>query len=59
MDLIKLTRIELLDKCEKLGIKKYKSKNKVELIDLLTKEKHLKPLIKWSGGKSDEIKIFP
>jgi hypothetical protein len=35
MDLTKLTKTELLDKCEELGIKKCKSKNKGELIDLI------------------------
>lgn len=35
MDLTKLTKTELLAKCEENGIKKYKSKNKSELIDLL------------------------
>lgn len=35
MDLIKLSKTELLVKCEELGIKKYKSKNKSELINLL------------------------
>ena len=107
MDLIKLSKTELLTKCEELGITRCKSKNKGELIDLInvktqprkkaeliieddnTKKKdeniskiviniseeddktnniiitnepnvikHLKPLIKWSGGKSDEIKMF-
>lgn len=108
MDLTKLSKTELLMKCEEYGIKKCKSKNKEELINLiniktqsnkkveliiehvdkkeqshdninkiqkeLSKEddkisntiitnnssqiKHLKPLIKWSGGKSDEIKMF-
>ena len=106
MDLTKLSKAELLEKCEKLGIKKCKSKNKSELIyiinhkthpnpiefiiggdaseettnnisEILTevstegnkivtstvtnnsnKIKHLKPLVKWSGGKSDEIKMF-
>lgn len=61
MDLIKLRKTELLEKCKTLGIKNYKSKNKNDLINLLTQSnelKHLKPLIKWSGGKSDEIKIF-
>ena len=109
MDLTKLSKIELLKKCEELGIKKCKSKNKDKLIDLINAEtqlkkaelitetehnnteektdnninkniinvlkkndkisntfitnktnqiKHLKPLIKWSGGKSDEIKVF-
>lgn len=35
MDLTKLSKTELLEKCEELGIKKYKSKNKGELIDLI------------------------
>ena len=35
MDLTKLTKTELLVKCEENGIKKYKSKNKEELIALL------------------------
>jgi DNA adenine methylase len=97
----KVSKAELLEKCEKLGIMKCKSKNKSELIELINnkiandnetlnnttlndntsnkqikkklrmvidedeeiythkiKLKHLKPLIKWSGGKSDEIKMF-
>jgi DNA adenine methylase len=107
MDLTKLSKTELLAKCEEVGITKCKSKNKGELIDLInantqapkkieliiedddteeeindnistiltdtskddktsniiithksTETKHLKPLIKWSGGKSDEIKMF-
>ena len=63
MDLSKLSKIELLEKCETLGIKNCKSKNKNKLIELLSslsssEKKHLKPLIKWSGGKSDEIKLF-
>ena len=55
-----LSRTELLAKCAELGLARYKSKNKSELIDLLSnnKKKHLTPLIKWSGGKSDEIKMF-
>jgi DNA adenine methylase len=56
-----LTKTELLAKCEELGLTKYKSKNKNELIELIIgndKKKHLTPIIKWSGGKSDEIKIF-
>lgn len=102
-DLTKLSKTDLLEKCDKLGITKCKSKNKSELIKLIyskepkkveliiedddnmegtnenvskilidvSKEtnnviitpvsngiKHLKPLIKWSGGKSDEIKMF-
>ncbi len=35
MDLTKLSKKELLLKCEKLGITKYKSKNKCQLIDLI------------------------
>ena len=35
MDLTKLLKIELLEKCEELGIKKCKSKNKGELIHLI------------------------
>lgn len=35
MDLTKLSKTELLEKCEELGIKKCKSKNKGELIALL------------------------
>ena len=37
MDLNKLSKQELLAKCEKLGITKCKSKNKGELIDLINK----------------------
>lgn len=102
MDLTKLSKTELLDKCQEHGITKCKSKNKGELIELINKKmqpkkkveliiekddttneintneinenlsketnfivsntlnetKHLKPLVKWSGGKSDEIKMF-
>ena len=35
MDLIKLSKTELLEKCEELGITKCKSKNKTELIKLI------------------------
>ena len=112
MDFIKLSKQELLVKCEELGIKKCKSKNKADIIALINAKKstpkkqmklimeddeenadgvtndtesiinftdnsivtntiimpasihlqkqsnHLKPIIKWSGGKSDEIKMF-
>ena len=37
MDLSKLTKIALLEKCESKGIQKYKSKNKAQLIELLNK----------------------
>jgi len=121
MDITKLPKKELLIKCQELGITKCKSKNKKQLIELITSlhiyNAHsvspstlknfpqvgilnvqrcnkkiqtnelpvntlrqnnyeeapkslsppqeqikffnsLKPLIKWSGGKSDEIKLF-
>jgi hypothetical protein len=35
MYLLKLSKIELLKKCEELGCTKYKSKNKNELIELI------------------------
>ena len=35
MNLNKLSKTELLVKCQEYGIKKYKSKNKEELINLL------------------------
>jgi DNA adenine methylase len=62
MELANKSRKELLTKCEECGFSNYKSKNKSELIELLSAENTrnllLKPLIKWSGGKVDEIKIF-
>ena len=58
----------LLQKCQELNIKKYKSLSKSKLIELLLSHeegknmfhniKGLKPLIKWSGGKGDEIEKF-
>jgi type I restriction-modification system DNA methylase subunit len=39
MDLNKLSKTELLSKCEEFGIKKYKSKNKSELIELINSKK--------------------
>jgi len=67
-----LSRSELINKCKEQGITKYSTKNKSELINLLVnqiivpeqdnevqvQEVHLSPIIKWSGGKSDEIKKF-
>lgn len=57
-----LSKNALLKKCDELNITKYKSKNKDELINLINNldlnSNHLKPIIKWSGGKSDEIKHF-
>ena len=86
MDISKMNKNELLQKCKELGIKNYSSKNKSQLIEVINNKTnsvstdviasdqntiisnnsqknikstlHLKPLIKWSGGKSDEIKQF-
>ena len=41
IDLTKLSKIQLLAKCKELEIKKYKSKNKRELIVLITKTNQL------------------
>ena len=41
MDLTKLSKTELLVKCEELGITKCKSKNKSELIQLINSNKHV------------------
>jgi len=63
------TREELLAMCKEKNIKGYSGKKKDELVNLISdtyveplqnQDNHLKPLIKWSGGKSDEIKhILP
>ena len=59
-----LSKLELINRCNELQITNYYNKNKKELIKLINdveemnENKHLKPLIKWSGGKSDEIKNF-
>ena len=65
MDLQKKTKQDLLTLCQEKGLTNCKSKKKDELITLLTTPQsptncntHIKPLIKWSGGKSDEIKMF-
>jgi DNA adenine methylase len=49
------TREQLSELCKERGIKKYSGKTKEQLILLLSSTTHLSPLIKWSGGKSDEI----
>lgn len=69
--LSQMSKAELLEKCAELGLTKVKSKTKAEIIVLieeqilgadkpvaLLKKASLAPLIKWSGGKSDEIKHF-
>ena len=57
----------LLQKCQELNMKNYKSLSKTKLVELLQNHdlgknmchsKSLKPLIKWSGGKGDEIEKF-
>ena len=64
-----LSKKELFVICEELGLTQYKSKNKGGLIEMIGKKngsivssephhKHLKPLVKWSGGKGDEIRLF-
>lgn len=60
MNYSEYSRNELLIECEKNKLQRYKSKNKKQLIELLCNQSktNLKPLIKWSGGKSDEIKLF-
>jgi DNA adenine methylase len=68
-DNIPQSKKELLLKCAELGITKCTSKNKSELLELINNntninnpviqtKSNLAPLIKWSGGKSDEIKTF-
>ena len=41
MDLTKLSKLELLAKCEEFGITKCKSKNKSELIDIINKKQDI------------------
>jgi DNA adenine methylase len=65
MDLAKKSKKELLKICEDAASAdaEYKLKNKSELIAFITAtipiyKKTLKPIVKWSGGKIDEIKMF-
>ena len=59
MDLNNMSKTELLTKCEELGIKKCKSKNKTELIDLINKsmipKKKIQLIIEESDDESDDI----
>lgn len=59
MDLNNMSKTELLSKCEELGIKKCKSKNKTELIDLINKsmipKKKIQLIIEESDDESDDI----
>ncbi len=59
MNLNHFTKTELIEICKNKNFSNYKSKNKNELIKIIeNNSNHLKPLIKWYGGKNDEIKIF-
>jgi len=62
MNEYQMNRQQLIDKCKEYGIKNYSKKTKDELNEILNnisnQQRHLKPLIKWSGGKGDEIKTF-
>lgn len=66
-----MSRDELKKICKELGLKKYSSLKVCQLKDLINSNKKedttspptnerikLKPLVKWSGGKGDEIKLF-
>jgi len=59
-----LTRVQLVALCKERGIRGYSTKRKDELIALLDPSdssdavKTLTPLVKWCGGKGDEIKLF-
>lgn len=55
-----MSKTELLEKCKELGMTGYSSKSKSQLTELINNydNKGVKALIKWSGGKGDEIKMF-
>jgi site-specific DNA-methyltransferase (adenine-specific) len=56
MDFTKLTRAELLTKCQETGMKKYKSKSKKELLHLLQPEKIVENKEKEGEKKEEENK---
>jgi DNA adenine methylase len=67
MDLLKKSKKELIKICEDNKIPEdtgymSKTKTKSDIIHIINRtvpiSKSLKPLVKWSGGKTDEIKIF-
>lgn len=73
IDYSKKTRTELISICKEHKIKGYSNKKKEDIIFLLQSNSEpinqpinqptiivnpLKPLVKWSGGKGDEIKKF-
>ena len=56
MNITKLSRIKLLSKCKELGIKKYKSKNKDELINIINSK--IQPIKKVELKIEDKDKIL-
>jgi site-specific DNA-methyltransferase (adenine-specific)/adenine-specific DNA-methyltransferase len=54
MDLTKLSKIQLLEKCEELGIQKCKSKNKNKIIELINNKFNNKPNDKPNENPNDE-----
>jgi DNA adenine methylase len=60
MDYTGKNKLALIALCRERGIEGYAGKNRAEVLALLTAATHLTPLVKWSGGKGDEIaKILP
>ena len=56
MDLTKLLKTQLLEKCKELGITKFKSKNKQELIELInTKSQEKKVELKINNNNNEVI----
>ena len=59
---VQLSRDDMVALCKERGIKGYSGKKKEDLEKMLEGLKiegpaqGLKPLVKWSGGKSDELK---
>jgi len=50
-----LSKSELIEKCNELGFTNCKSKNKSELIKIITSKNNIhitKPILKWVGGKT-------
>ena len=57
MDLTKLSKPELLKKCEELGFAKCKSKNKGQLIDLINSKSQIKKQMEKQMEKQIENQI--
>lgn len=49
------SRENIIKICKDRGIKGYSNKTKAELIRLIGEKEQLYPLVKWSGGKTDEL----